>query len=138
MKCCMFEKIEDPKQKALVGKINGIGLAAFLVMIGVLWILPKGTLPETTSLIGLGLILMGTSIVRYLNGLGLCHCSVVFGAVLLLMGVCGLYGVELPVIPILLIMLGIGIAFGLLTKKKCCPENGSDTDSSNPEEGNKY
>ena len=29
MKCCAFEKIEDPKKKAILNKINGIGLGLF-------------------------------------------------------------------------------------------------------------
>jgi hypothetical protein len=127
----MFEKIGDPKQKALLGKINGIGLAAFLVLIGVLWILPKGTLPETAWVIGLGLILIGGNIARHLNGIRLCHCTVIFGVVLLLAGVCGLFGVEVPIFPVLIILAGIGIVYAILSKKKCSPERGSNSDSYN-------
>ena len=59
MKCCTFEKIEDPEKKAALDKINGIGFAAFIIMIGGLLLVPKGVLPESTWLIGVGLIMIG-------------------------------------------------------------------------------
>ena len=77
MKCCMFEKIENQKKKAQLDKINGIGFAVFLVFLGVLWLLPKDALPDTTWLIGLGIIIIGGNIARRLNGIRLCHCSFV-------------------------------------------------------------
>ncbi len=49
MKCCMFEKIEDPKKKEILKKINSIGLALFLILIGISLFVPKGILPEAQS-----------------------------------------------------------------------------------------
>ena len=123
MKCCMFEKIEDPKQKALLNKINGIGLAVFLVMMGVLWMLPEGTLPKSSWVIGLGLIFLGGNIARHLSGIRLCYCTVVLGVVLLIAGVSGLFGVKFPFFPVLAIIVGVGIAIGIISKKKSCQGN---------------
>jgi len=120
MKCCSTEKIDDPKKKAILDKINGIGLALFVIMIGSLLLVPKGTLPESTWLIGIGLIMVGGNVARRLNGIRLCQCSGVLGVILLIAGVLGLYGVAFPVFPILLIIFGVSIVINLISKKKQC------------------
>ena len=119
MKCCMQEKIADPKKKALSDKINAIGWALFLVMRGGLLLMPKGKVPESAWLIGAGIILVGVNVVRYLTKIKLCGCTLLVGAILLIAGICGLYGIEFPIFPVLLILAGIGIVVGLITKKKC-------------------
>lgn len=58
MKCCMGENNQDPETKALLSKINGLALAAFLVIIGLIWLQPEGSLPRSTWVLGLGLILI--------------------------------------------------------------------------------
>jgi CHASE2 domain-containing sensor protein len=120
VKCCAFEKIEDPKKKAVLDKINGIGLALFVLMIGGLLLMPKGTLPETTWLIGAGVILIGGNVVRRINDIRFCHCTLVLGILLLIGGILGLFGVEFPVFPILLIFIGVSIVLGIISKKKQC------------------
>jgi len=120
MKCCAFEKINDPKKKALLDKINGIAFALFIVMIGGLLLAPEGMLPESSWLIGVGLIMIGGNITRRLNGIVLCPCSAVLGILLLIAGIVGLYGVSLPVFPILLVIIGVSIILGIVSKKKGC------------------
>lgn len=128
MKCCIGEKREDPKQEALLKKINGLGLAAFLVMLGVIWLQPEGTLPKSTWIFGLGLILIGGNIARQLYGVGICCCSLTLGVALTIAGGFNLFGVEFPVFPTLLILAGIAIAIGIFTGKGCCSGKGSDPD----------
>lgn len=118
MNCCMFEKVDDPKKKAALDKINAIGLALFLLMMGGLLIMPKGTLPESSWLVGLGLILIGGNIARYLNKIKFCTCGLVIGALMLASGICGIYGITFPFFPALLIIIAVGIIWGLITKKK--------------------
>lgn len=120
MKCCVSEKIEDPKKKATLDKINGIGFALLIVMIGGLLLIPKGTLPETTWLVGVGLIMIGCNVARRLKGIGLCQCTTVLGILLLIAGILGLFGITFPVFPVLLIIFGISIVIGLISKKKQC------------------
>lgn len=117
-KCCTFEKIDDPKKKAVLDKINGVGFALFIIMLGGLWLMPEGALPETTWLIGVGLIMIGGNVARHLNGIRLCPCTAVLGVLLLIAGVLGFYGLALPVFPILLIIIGVSIVLGFLSKKK--------------------
>ncbi len=108
--CCMAEKIEDPKKKALLSKINGLALAAFLVMIGVLWPQTEGSLPKSTWVLGLGLILVAGDIARHLYGVGICRCSSFLGVILVLAGGFGFFGIKFPLFPVLVILAGIGIA----------------------------
>lgn len=117
-KCCMFEKIDDPKKKAVLDKINGICFALFIIMLGGIWLVPKGTLPETTWLIGLGFIMIGGNIARHLNGIKLCQCTVVLGILLLIAGISGLYGIAFPIFPVLIILIGVGFLVGIISKKK--------------------
>ena len=52
----------------------------------------------------------------------------------MLAGVFGLFWVGFPVFPVLVILTGIGIVVGIISKNKCYPENGSNSDSSNQRE----
>ena len=130
MKCCAAEKIADPKQKALLTKINRLALAAFLVMIGVLFLLPEGALPESSWVIGLGLILIAGNITRYLYGLGLCPCFTVLGVILVVAGGFGLFGVDFPIFPVLAILAGFGIAVRVVSGKTCCSDKKTSPESS--------
>ena len=118
MKCCAFEKIKDPKKKAILDKISGIGFALFVIMLGLLWLLPEAMFPETTWLIGLGLIILGGNVARRANGIRSCHCGLVLGTLFLLAGILGLFGITLPIFPILLVIIGVGVVIGLVSKKK--------------------
>jgi len=130
MKCCIGEKIEDPKKAALLKKINGLALAAFLVMLGVLWLQPEGTVPRSAWVFGLGLIIIAGNVARHLYGIGICCCSTVLGVILAVAGGINLFGVDFPVFPVLLILAGIGIVIGVVSGKTCCTGEGSDKDLS--------
>ncbi len=119
MKCCMTEKLSDPKKKALDDKITAIGWALFFVMIGGLLLMPKGIVPDSAWLIGAGLIMIGANIARRKNGIRLCGCGTGLGAVLLLAGIFGLFGIVFPIIPVLLVLVGVGIIMGIVKKKSC-------------------
>ena len=120
MKCCETEKNDASDKKPTLDKINSIGFALFIVMIGGLLLIPKGTLPESVWLIGVGLILLGCNIAKRFNGIKPCGCSIVLGILLLIAGILGLFGIALPVFPILLVIFGISIILGLVSKKKKC------------------
>ena len=130
MKCCIGEKIDDPKKEALLKKINGLALAAFLIMLGVIWMQPEGALPRSTWIFALGLVLIAGNIARYLFGVGMCCCSAVLGVILAVAGGSHFYGVDFPVFPVLIILAGVAIAIGVISGKGCCSGKGSDTDLS--------
>jgi hypothetical protein len=89
--------------------LDGIGWALFLIMIGGLWLMPEGTIPEGTWLVGAGLIMLGASALRALNGIKVGWFAVVLGIIALCTGVSGFFGVDLPWFPILLVLLGASI-----------------------------
>jgi len=130
MKCCIGNKIDDPQKEVLVKKINGLALAAFLVIIGVIWLLYEGTVPRSTWVFVLGLTLIGGNVARHLYGIGICCCSTALGVILAVAGGFRLFGVDFQVVPILLILAGIGIATGIVSGKICCSGKDSDTDLS--------
>ena len=59
MNCCTQDKKLDPKKKILNARIDAIGWALFFIMIGILLLMPEGRIPETSCLIGAGLIMLG-------------------------------------------------------------------------------
>lgn len=100
---------EDAETMALKRRLDGIGWALFLIMIGGLWLMPEGTVPEGTWLIGVGLIMLGISAVRSLNGIKVSWFTVVLGVIALASGASGFFGVNLPWFPILLVLVGASI-----------------------------
>jgi hypothetical protein len=96
--------------KARLGRrLDGIGWALFLIMIGGLWLMPEGTVPEGTWLIGVGLIMLGISAIRSVGGIKVSWFTVVLGVIALATGASGFFGVNLPWFPILLILIGASI-----------------------------
>jgi len=118
MGCCDSEKIQDPKKRALNARIDAIGWALFFIMIGALFLLPEGTVPQTTWLLGAGLIMLGENVFRRLKGIRMEGCTLVLGIIALTFGIGGFIGIGLPVFPILLILLGASIILGPLFRKK--------------------
>ena len=81
-------------------------------MIGILWMQPEGRLPEDTWLIGVGIIMLGLNGVRHLYGLKMSNFTIVVGVLALLAGIDDYLGFEVPILPIIIILLGISILIG--------------------------
>jgi len=78
-------------------------------MIGVLWLLPEGMVHEDTWLIGMALIIFGENGIRYLYGIKISGFWTVIAVIALIFGISGVYGLELPIFQVLLILFGISI-----------------------------
>jgi hypothetical protein len=102
---------QDVFKEALDKRLDSIGWGLFLIMLGGLWLAPKEMVPEGTWLIGTGLIILGLSVVRYLNGIEVSWFWVGLGVLALGTGVGDLVGLSLPVFPILLIIAGAATLF---------------------------
>lgn len=100
---------QDTEKDALKHRLDAIGWALFLIMIGGLWLMPEGTVPEGTWLVGVGAIMLGGSVVRYMNGIKVSNFTVVLGIIALGAGVSGFFGVSLPWFPIFFILVGASI-----------------------------
>jgi hypothetical protein len=105
----------DETTKALDKRLENVAWALFLIMLGGLWLAPEGMVPEGTWLAGAGLIMLGLNGARYMNGIKMSNFSIALGIIALLVGLGDMVGVDLPVFPILLILVGAHIIFRAAT-----------------------
>lgn len=100
----------DPSVSRRQGRrLDEIGLALVLVLTGGLWLAPKAIVPEGSWLVGLGLIVLGLNAARRLRGLKASGFGLIAGLVAFAAGIGRIIGRDLPIIPGLLIVLGIGL-----------------------------
>ena len=109
---------QAPQKKALDQRLDAIGWGLFLIMIGGLWLAPEGMVPEGTWLIGTGVIILGLMCIRYLNGINVNAFWLIVGVIALAFGISDVFGLDVPVLPILLIIIGVHILLKPLLKKK--------------------
>ncbi|MEZ4634450.1 MAG: hypothetical protein R2873_02030 [Caldilineaceae bacterium] len=87
-------------------RFQGIAWAIFLIMSGVLWLLPSWMLPDGLWLLGTGFVLLGLNVARALNDIETSGFTVVLGLLALIGGLGKLMSVSLPILPALLIGAG--------------------------------
>ncbi len=109
---------QDAQKKVLDKRLDSLGWGLFMIMIGGLWIAPEGSVPEGTWLIGTGLIILVLQGVRYLYGIKIIGFWLVMGIIALAAGISEVFGLDIPVFPILIVIIGISIVFKPLLKKK--------------------
>ncbi len=108
----------DAEKKELDRRLDAVGWGLFLIMIGGLWLAPEGAVPEGTWLIGVGVIILGLMGIRYLYGMKVNAFWLVLGLIAFAFGVSSVFGLNIPVFPILLIIIGLNIILKPLLKKK--------------------
>jgi hypothetical protein len=99
--------IQASEQHNFNQRLEGIGWALFLIMIGGLGLVPDAMVPEGTWLIGVGLIMLGLNLARSLNHIPMSSGTLFLGVLALIAGVTSVAGVDLPIFPIVLILLGL-------------------------------
>lgn len=99
----------DPTKKALDTQLERISWGLFLIMLGGLGLMPG--VPGGTWLVGAGLIMLGLNVVRQMNGIPMHLFSLGLGVLALLLGITSLTGVNLPLFPLLLILMGAHIVY---------------------------
>ena len=104
------------EQRALNKRLEALGWGLFLVMIGGLWLVPGELVREGTWLIGVGVIMLGLNAARFLNKIKMSWFTIVLGVLALAAGLGDYVGVDLPLIPILLVLVGASIIVGVLTR----------------------
>ncbi len=107
-------KIFDVSDQELDRRLNLIGWALILVMLGGLGLVPSHDLPDWTWLIGVGVILLGVNAVRAGCGLALNRFSTGLGLIALLVGLASIAGADLPILAIILIVFGADLALKAL------------------------
>jgi hypothetical protein len=108
----------DPQKMHLNKRLEAIAWGLFLIMIGGLWLLPDETVPEGTWLLGVGIIMLGLNGARHLYGIKISGFTIFLGIVALCIGIGALFGVDLPIFPILIIIWGLSVVLEPFLKKK--------------------
>ena len=103
------ERPQDPEKAALNKRLEAIAWGAFLIMLGCRFFIPDEQVNEGWWSIGVAIILLGLNAARYFNGLRMSGFTIVLGIIALLTGIGELAGLDLPVLPILLILLGANL-----------------------------
>ncbi len=100
---------EQARKAALNKRLETIGWALFLIMIGGIGLVPKAQVPEGVWLVGVGLIMLGLNAARVRYGINTSSGTIVLGALALISGAGNLFGLNLPVLAILLVLIGANL-----------------------------
>ena len=111
------ENVQEDEKQALNKRLETIGWALFLIMIGCIAFVPDEQVPEGVWSIGVGLIMLGLNAARYFNGIKMSTFTIILGSLALLTGVGDLAGLNLPDLPILLILIGAYLIIRPLIEK---------------------
>jgi hypothetical protein len=85
-------------------RLDQIGWGIFLVMIGTIWLVPG--VPQGTWLIGTGILLLLLNAIRSRLGIPWSGVSIALGVFALAAGLGYFTGVQLPLFPICLVIIG--------------------------------
>jgi len=104
---------------SLSERIDAIGWGLLLLMTGGILLVPGNfTILFHIWLVGLGFILLGANLVRYLNGLKLRGFNTVLGVAAVAAGLGIFFGIDLSFLAILLILFGAQILLRELIEKR--------------------
>ena len=106
------------KEKKELEKLEKIGWGLFLVMLGGIWLFPDSIVPEGTFMFGVGVILVGLNLMKYSKGYKVNGFTVFLGIVALIAGLSSLLGRSVDIFPLIIILWGISIIFGIGRKKR--------------------
>jgi hypothetical protein len=109
---------QEVQKSTLDKRLEGIGWGLFLIMIAGIWLVPGERVPKGSWLIGAGLIMLGINGARYLSGIKMSGLTIVLGILALGFGISDFFGVDLPFLPILIILIGASIILKPLIEKK--------------------
>ncbi len=98
---------DDPRKRELNRRLETMSWGLFLIMIGGFALLKD--VPEGTWLIGAGVIMLGLNAVRLLVGIRASGFTLILGTIALLSGIGSVYGIDIPVGPLLIILIGLAI-----------------------------
>lgn len=112
-----LETLKEDERKAVDKRLENIGWALFLIMIGCLALVPGDLVPEGTWLLGTGLIMLGLNVARRMKGLAMSGFTLFLGTIAVLIGIGDMFGIDMPLIPILIILVGLNIIVGPMLRR---------------------
>jgi hypothetical protein len=96
--------------------LDQIGWGIFLIMIGITWLVPA--VPQGAWLIGTGALLLLLNALRFMTGIPWSGVSTALGVLALAAGLGGLTGINLPLFPICLVIIGAGLVLKPLVSQR--------------------
>ena len=92
-------------------RIEDIGWGLLLIITGAAFLMPGWEAPWATWLVGVGVVMLGLNVARYLNGIRARRFSMILGIFAVTAGVGNFAGVDLevPLFAALLMLLGASI-----------------------------
>lgn len=107
--------MDESAKRDLNSRLERAGWALFLIMIGGLGLVSPDVVPEGTWLVGVGLIMLGLNAARRYYGIEPSTFTVILGVIALATGLSDFLGVDLPWLPILLILIGANLLYRTAT-----------------------
>ncbi len=91
--------------------LNGVAWGAFFVVLGIGWLTSIAYTIDVTAYIavGVGIILVAINLARLKGGISLSKFSLFIGLVALALGGAGIIGYSLPLIPTVIVLVGLFI-----------------------------
>ncbi len=108
--------VERPRRKPLDHQLERVSWALFLIMIGGLALIPG--VPSGTWLIGTGLIMLGLNLARLMNGIRMSTFTIIAGIAAIVFGLAQFLGTDVPVFPILLILIGASLLWRTFVERE--------------------
>jgi presenilin-like A22 family membrane protease len=96
------------RRSGLNWRLETISWGLFFIMLGGLALAP-GNVPQGAWLVGTGIIMLGLNLLRVLLGIRPSTFTVILGAIALISGIGSVYGINIPVWPIIIILIGLAI-----------------------------
>lgn len=112
-----FTRATTAQKRKLNRRIESVGWALFLIWSGTLLIAPDELAPEGSWLIGTGLIIVASMGIRYLYGIRIDGFWTVLGLLALCYGLSDNLGFNLPVLPVVFIIVGVVILYNAFFRK---------------------
>jgi ethanolamine transporter EutH len=100
------QEVPVPADVALNKRLERIAWGVFLILLGGLWLIPNRIIPDGAWLVAAGVVLLGLNLARRQMSLPISGFTTVLGVIALLSGLGDLIRFDLPVFPILLILVG--------------------------------
>jgi hypothetical protein len=113
---------ESTRRIALSKRLEDFGWAVLLIAIGIIWLVPDKLIPQGSWLVAVGFILLGLNAIRSLNGIRMRGFSLAVGIVALIIGLGEFFGLKLPLFPIALIVIGVGMLLKPMFEKESVSE----------------
>lgn len=98
---------EEARKQDLNKRLETVSWGLFLIMLGGFALVRD--VPEGTWLVGAGVIMLGLNAVRVLVGIRASWFTLVLGTIALLSGLSSVLGIDIPVGPLLIILIGLAI-----------------------------